>query len=321
MHLTRFASSLRLLIAVFAVGAASGCSIQRFAVNKVGDALAGGGGTYAADDDPELVRAAIPFSLKLIESLLESSPRHEGLLLTAASGFTQYSYAFVQQDADDLEDRDFQRAQELRDRARRLYLRARDYGLRGLDARHSDITGALRRSPADALAATRADDVPFLYWTAVAWAAAIGVSKDDPQLIGDLAIVDALINRALDLDDTFDFGAIHAFLITYSLAGMDAIDVQAATARRHFTRAVELSGGNLAAPYVSFAESVCVRIAHRQEFTELLEQALAIDPNAKRDWRLSNLIMQKRARWLLARRDELFLPSEAPRNIKESAGD
>ena len=93
MHLTRFASSLRLLIAVFAVGAASGCSIQRFAVNKVGDALAGGGGTYAADDDPELVRAAIPFSLKLIESLLESSPRHEGLLLTAASGFTQYSSA------------------------------------------------------------------------------------------------------------------------------------------------------------------------------------------------------------------------------------
>jgi len=312
VHFTRFASARELLIVVLVASAVSGCSIQRFAVNKVGDALAGGGGTYAADDDPEFVRAAVPFSLKLIESLLESSPRHEGLLLTAASGFTQYSYAFVQQDADELEDRDFQRAQELRDRARRLYLRARDYGLRGLDARHPDITVALRRSPADALANTRTDDVPFLYWTAVAWAAAIGVSKDDPQLIGDLAIVDALINRAFDLDGDYDFGAIHAFLITYSLAGMDAIVEQAATARHHFTRAVELSGGNLAAPYVSLAESVCVRIANRQEFTELLERALAIDPHGKRDWRLSNLIMQKRARWLLARRDELFLPSEAP---------
>ena len=321
MHLTRFASALRLLIAVLAIGAASGCSIQRFAVNKVGDALAGGGGTYAADDDPELVRAAVPFSLKLIESLLESSPQHEGLLLTAASGFTQYSYAFVQHDADELEDRDFQSAQALRDRARRLYLRARDYGLRGLDARHPGIDMALHRSTADALAATRSGDVPFLYWTAVAWAAAIGVSKDDPQLIGDLGIVDALINRALDLDGAYDFGAIHTFLITYSLAGMGSIDEQAAMARRHFTRAVELSQGNLAAPYVSYAESVCVRSANRQEFTELLERALAINPNGKREWRLSNLVMQKRARWLLARRDELFLPSEAPGHTEENDHD
>ena len=49
MHLTRFAAALRLLIAVLAVGAASGCSIQRFAENKVGEALAGDGTTYAAD--------------------------------------------------------------------------------------------------------------------------------------------------------------------------------------------------------------------------------------------------------------------------------
>jgi predicted anti-sigma-YlaC factor YlaD len=306
---------------VLALAAASGCSIQRFAVNKVGDALAGGGGTYAAEDDPELVRAAVPFSLKLVESLLESSPQHEGLLLTAASGFTQYSYAFVQQDADELEDRDFQSSQALRDRARRLYLRARDYGLRGLDARHPEIAAALHRDPAGALANTRSDDVPFLYWTAVAWAAAIGVSKDDPQLIGDLALVDALINRALDLDDGYDFGAIHAFLITYSLAGMDPIDAQATVARRHFIRAVELSQGNLAAPYVSLAESVCVRVANRQEFTDLLERALAIDPNGKREWRLSNLVMQKRARWLLARRDELFLPSAALGHTKENADD
>lgn len=312
MQLRRFLVARMLLIAALTASAASGCSIQKFAVNKIGDALAGGGTTYAADDDPEFVRAAVPFSLKLVESLLESAPEHEGLLLTAASAFTQYSYAFVQEDADELEDRDFQKARELRERARRLYLRARDYGLRGLEARHPGTGAALRDRSADALASTQAEDVPFLYWTAVAWAAAIGVSKDDPQLIGDLGMVDALINRALDLDDAYDFGAIHAFLITYSLAGLESIDEQSTTARRHLSRAVELSGGKLAGPYVSFAESVCVRVANRQEFTELLEQALAIDADDKREWRLANLVMQKRARWLLARRDELFLPSEAP---------
>src|SRR6516165_4164132 len=64
---------LRLAFAVILVG--SGCSIRRMAVNKVGDALAGSGTTFAADDDPELIKAAAPFSLKLMESLLEESPR------------------------------------------------------------------------------------------------------------------------------------------------------------------------------------------------------------------------------------------------------
>src|ERR1043165_7225484 len=77
---------------------APGCSIKRMAVNKLGDALAGGGTTFASDDDPALIKAAVPFSLKLMESLLNESPNHKGLLFATTSGFTQYGYAFVQQD-------------------------------------------------------------------------------------------------------------------------------------------------------------------------------------------------------------------------------
>src|SRR6266496_3974021 len=90
----------------------SGCSIQRIAVNKLGDALAGGGTSFASDDDPELVKAAVPFSLKLMESLLAENPRHQPLLLAASSGFTQYSYAFVQQEADEMEETDLAAATE-----------------------------------------------------------------------------------------------------------------------------------------------------------------------------------------------------------------
>src|SRR5499427_7305551 len=92
------------LILALVILSTSGCSIKKMAVNKVGDALAGGGSTFASDDDPELVKAAVPFSLKLIETLLAESPRHQGLLLAACSGFTQYSFAFVNQDADEKED-------------------------------------------------------------------------------------------------------------------------------------------------------------------------------------------------------------------------
>ena len=40
---------------------------------------------------------------------------------------------------------------------------------------------------------------------------------------------------------------------------------------------------------------------------KLLERALAVDVNAKPEYRLVNLVMQRRARWLLSRIDDLIL--------------
>jgi predicted anti-sigma-YlaC factor YlaD len=291
----------------------SACSPSRFAVNKIGDALANPGTTWAADNDPELIAQAAPFSLKLIESLLESSPKHEGLLLAAASGFTQYGYAFVSQEADFIEDSSFARANELRLRARRLGLRARDYGLRGLEARHPGISARLRQDPRAALRAATVKDVPFLYWTAAALGSAISVSKDKPEIVADQPILEALIDRALELDETFNAGSIHSFLITYEMARNGAVGDPAARSKLHFDRAVALSQGMLAGPYVSYAEAVSLSKQNRTEFETLLKQALAIDPDAKLEWRLENMIMQERARWLLGRVSDLFLgdPLEA----------
>src|SRR5262249_38536862 len=115
-----------------ALALASGCSIKRIAVNKLGNALAASGTTFESDDDPALVEAAIPFGLKLYESLLAESPKHTGLLLAACSGFTEFSYAFVDARIDDAREENLDRADALRDRARRLYLRANKYGMRGL---------------------------------------------------------------------------------------------------------------------------------------------------------------------------------------------
>ena len=296
------------LVATIAVAAllSIGCSPKRLAIDKLGDALANPGTTWAADDDPELIAQAAPFSLKLIESLLESSPNHVGLLLAAASGFTQYSYAFVQQQADFVEDTNVARASALRLRARKLDLRARDYGLRGLDVRHPGFSVSLRTDPRTVLQATR-DDVPFLYWTAAAWGAAISVSKDVPELVADQTIVEALIDRALELDETFGAGAIHGFLITYEMARQGATGDPAARSRMHFDRAVAISKGQSASPYVSYAEAVSLSKQDRKEFESMLQKALAIDANAKPEWRLENLVMQERARWLLSRVSDLFL--------------
>jgi predicted anti-sigma-YlaC factor YlaD len=305
--------ALRLLLALLVgIGSTTGCSIKRLAVNKLGDALAGGGTTFAADDDPELIKAAVPFSLKLMESLLSESPKHQGLLFATSSGFTQYGYAFVQQEADEIEADNLTRARELQTRARRLYVRARDYGLRGLEARHAGFRLQLNNDPKAAVGKMRKADVPLLYWSAVSWAAAISVAKDHPEFVADLPKVEAMIDRALALDESWDHGAIHGFLITFEMGRATGEGDRVERARRHFNRAVELSGGKLAGPYVSFAESVCIEREDRAQFEKLLQTALAINPDDQPATRLVNLVMQRRARWLLSRLDKLFLPPLEP---------
>jgi len=295
----------------------SGCSVKRMAVNKLGNALAGSGTTFASDDDPELVKAAVPFSLKLMEGLLNENPRHEGLLLAASSGFTEYAYAFVQEEADETEDKDLAAAEEMRGRARRLYLRGRNYGLRGLEVRHKGFEKALRADPKQAVRAATMKDVPLLYWTAVSWAGAVSLSKDNPDLLADMPIVEAMMDRALALDETFGDGAIHTFLITYEMSRSGGTGDPAARSRQHFERALELSKGLQAGPMISFAEAVCVQKQDLKQFETLLQQALALNPEVKPEWRLVNLVMQRRAKWLQSRTDQLFL-SSSPAGSKKS---
>jgi len=283
----------------------TGC-IRKYAINKLGDALTNSGSVYASDDDPDLIRDAAPFSLKLIESLLAESPRHTGLLLAGCRGFTQYAYGFVQDRADRLEDKDIVESEPLRARARTLYLRARDYGLRGLDVRHREFARALRENPQTVSTASRAD-VALLFWTAASWGAAIAVSKDKPDLIADQPIVEALIDRALELDESFENGAIHSFLISYEPSRPGGKGSPEARSRTHFERARALSNGGLAAPFIALAEAVSVKTQDRGEFESLLRAALKIDPDARPEWRLENILMQRRARWLLSRTDDLFL--------------
>ena len=306
--LTRIASGICKRIGfVFLAALLGGCSIKQMAVNKMGDALAAGGSVFTSDDDPELIKAALPFSLKLMESLLAESPRHEGLLYATASGFTQYSYAFVHQQADVLEGSDLTAAFMLRQRARKLYLRARDYGLRGLEIKRPGFEIALRSDPRTAVARADVKDVPMLYWTAASWALAITLSKDVPDLVGDLPIVEALVDRALQLDESYGEGAIHAFLVTYEMIRTGGGDQAVERARSHFERALELSRGEQAGVFLTYAESVEVPRQNRRGFEILLNEALAIDADAHPEYRLVNLISQERARWLLDHADELFL--------------
>jgi predicted anti-sigma-YlaC factor YlaD len=289
-----------------------GCSVSRLAVNRVGDALSQGTSAFATDDDPELIADAAPFSLKLMESLLAQSPDHLGLLTATASGFTQYAYGFVQTEAEKLDATDYMRAQETRVRARKLYLRARDYGLHGLEVSRPGFAAQLRTAPEQAVRQCRKADVALLYWTAAAWTAAIALGKDDPSLVSDLRKPQVMMDRALALDEAYGDGAIHSFLIAYSMARPDLTEPPVEVARKHYERALELAHGTLAGPHVTYAESVCVALEDRACFHQAIQAALAVDQDAAPGHRLENVLMQRRAAWMSTQVDRWFLPPLPP---------
>ncbi len=287
----------------------TGCSIRRTAVNMVGDALASGSSVYETDEDVELVVDALPFGLKFMEGLLAESPNHPGLLLTLCKGFVLYSYANVDYEAVVAEEIDLDRARALKKRARKLYLRALEYGFRSLEHSYPGFEDQLFFEPEKAVERIEGKnkkwDLSFLYYSAAALGSAISISRDDAAMLARLPEVEAMIDRGLELDETWGDGSFHEIKIKLAAAKVGESDQN--LIRKHYKRALELSQGRHAGLYLDYAEAVSIVNQDRSEFLFLVEQVLAMDPDKHPEDRLLNLIAQRRALWLLDRIDELFL--------------
>lgn len=291
-----------LLLAAFAA-AASGCA--GFVANQAAGALSGTGTIFAADDDPDFIADAAPFGLKTMEAVLEQTPEHQDLLLSLASGYTQYGYAFLASEADRVREEDFEEADRLDQRAAKMYSRAFYYGFRGLTVRHDRFEERLRETPEELFESLDAEkDVPLLYWTAAAWALSIAASELEPDAIADFPLMERLARWALALDEDFDDGAVHTLMISVE-SSRPGGDLEAAEG--HFKRALALDGGRRAGTYLAMAENVSVTRQDVVGFHRLLDAALAIDPDDHPDDRLANIIMQRRAAHLKANEQELFL--------------
>jgi predicted anti-sigma-YlaC factor YlaD len=282
----------------------SSCSLKKKAVDTLADVLGEAEGVYLSDEDPELIAAALPFNLKTLETLLQSNPDHRGLLLSATKSFVFYTYAFVQPEADIVEEDDFIKAREVRGRAGRLYMRAYRYGLRGLELAHPGFSALLPVEPEEAASQLVLDDVPLAVWTAAALGSAIGASTDNAEATADIAVVGALLHRSLELDEDFEQGTIHEFLVSYEAQTLTG-SVQ--RAQRHYQRALDLSRSMRCGIWLTWAESFSVAAQNREEFVGLIEKVIAFDVGSSPENRLLNILAQRRARWLEGRIDELFL--------------
>jgi predicted anti-sigma-YlaC factor YlaD len=269
----------------------------------VADTLAASGTSMTSDNDPQLVREAVPFGLKTYESLLESLPRHVPLLRATCSGFTSYAYGYLATDADAVRYTDRPAARAIDDRTLKMYLRAHGYCQRALEVRFKGVTDALLREPETALLKARKSDVELLYWSAASWGLAMAMNPD--ELAIDFPAVRALAERGLALDPGWWNGALHELMITLNSQAL--LGGSEDEARRHFARAVQLQKGLSPGPYISLATGISVTNQDRAEFEDLLNKALAVDPDANPAERLTTLLLQQRARILLDSAEYRFL--------------
>jgi predicted anti-sigma-YlaC factor YlaD len=291
----------------------SGCgALRRTQMRSVAGILAGPpeSNVFARDNDPELIRDALPFALKTFEALLASDPKNRDLLLATAETFVTYANAFIHADAEKEEEVDFQRARYFRQRATKLYLRGRDYALSGLALDYPGFGKKVREDPKHVLPTLSPEDVPLLYWAAAGWGGAISTDMGNMSLVAELPTVEAMMRRALELHEDFDHGAIHEFFIIYEGARSGTMEGTTDRAMEHFDRVVRLTQGKKASPYVSLASSVAIGKQDYGLFKELLNKALAVDPDSVVKWRLANILAQQKAQWLLDHSEELFLDYE-----------
>ena len=159
------------------------------------------------------------------------------------------------------------------------------------------------RGLAEAVAPLKKEDVPLVYWTAAAWALAISNGKEDMGLVAELPAPEALMKRALELDEEWGEGSVLEFFVSFEASRPGGTE---AGAKAFLDRSLKVSGGQHLGVQVSWAEGVLVQSQKREEFEAVLKAVLAADVNASKQNRLANTIAQRRAKMLLDHAGDLF---------------
>ena len=288
----------RLAVMAGVVLCCSACSPKHLIVQGMANELASQG--QAPEDDLVLAREASAFYLKLSESLLREVPDNARLSESLAAGFTQYAYAFVSFEADRVESKDIQAAQQLRERAAHLYWRAHRHAMAALELSQPGFRQALEQGKPAQWPVLHKSQAGLAYWAAASWGGYIALHKDSPETVADLPLAIRLAELAYAKDPDYGDGALASLMGSFESARAGGSSAQALV---YFDRAIALGAEHSAGPLVAKAEGVALPGGQRAEFEQLLHQALTICA-AHPD--LQNAVMRERALWLLQQADDLF---------------
>jgi hypothetical protein len=246
----------------------------------------------ANNDDPETVREGAAAYLLMLDGMIYSDPDNEDLLAKAAALYSTYGAAFV----DDPE------------RSRKLSTRALGYAERAVCVHRSDDCG-LRQAAYETFEARiqqmAPEDVPVFYTLGAAWAGWIQAHKDDLQAVAELSRVEAIMQRIIAIDETYQQGSAHLYLGTFAVLVPPALGGKPEVARDHFERAITLSKGENLMAKVVYAQQYARMVFDRELHDRLLTEVLDANPQVP-ELVLQNTLAQERARVLMASADDYF---------------
>jgi tetratricopeptide (TPR) repeat protein len=295
---------LRLIItAVLLMIMTLSCSINKMAVRMLSSSLSEGSqNVFTSDNDPELVGESLPFVLKMYEILIDADPENDEMLSTAGQGFITYANIYVHMPADMMEYSEWKKQSDMYTRAKKLYMRGSGYSEKALSERHKGFSEAVAERHIDELLPDmEEEDVADLYWFGMGIMGALSIDITDPYLAPMRNTAVSAIMRGFELENSFNNGAFHDFFVQYYSSLPDGMGGGLDKAEYHYNKALELSNGTKASPYVSYALAVCTKLDEKKgvdEFKKTLEKALMID---------ENIVFKWKAQWLLENIDNYFL--------------
>lgn len=302
------------LFAIALLFGTGGCSsLRSFMLGGVSSSMARGAAlSFQRESDPILAAEAMPFALKTLDAMALQQPDRPEIQLAAAAAYIQYSGAFLDWEARKCEDDDPAGSHVLRQRAARLHLRGRDYAAAALRLSPHELIEQWITHPETWTSRFGRNDVPAMYWLGAGWASAISSDPSNLKEVARLPLIESLMRRALALDPGYGDGSLHEFFILYEGGRSPSAGGNLDSAEEHFRRAIALSRGYSASPYVAMATTVAINQQDEDRFQSLLQEALGVDPEAAPDLRLANAIAQEKARWYLDHMEAFILPGEVP---------
>jgi len=281
---------MRRVALTFAVVLTAGCSsIMSSATTGLAESLTN---AVLNQNDPETVRQGAPAYLLLIDGLIADNPENPELLRAGANLYSSYAGAFV----DDPE------------RASRLSRKGRDYGWAAwcrVEKDACEIWSAPYEDFERVVGGMRPKDVSVLYGAGAAWASWIRANTDDWSAIADKARVDAMMQRVVALDESYEEGTAFLYLGILATLLPEAMGGKPEQGRADFERVIELSDGRNLMAKVLLAHSYARLVFDRDLHDRLCREVIDADPVAP-GLTLTNTMAQEEARALLGSSEDYF---------------
>jgi hypothetical protein len=287
-------SIIALLLAV-SLNLFTGCSFrERIVIWAAKPVIEGAIQSLLSETDIELARTGLESELKLLEGMIVTRPHDSELLVLATQGFTGYAMMFVE-DVD-------------QNRARLLYERGKNYGLRALALSIPEFTDeGLKLDEFNLLIEKLKDcDIPAVYWTAAAWASRINLEKTSPKAMMESPRAVNLMQWVLETEPHFYYSAPLWFFGTYYATLPPMMGGSPKKSNEYFQSALKTDGDRFLWGRLLYAKTYAVQVLDRELFEEQLKFILKSAENEPNDLRLLNRIAALKAEELLARSGELF---------------